>query len=111
MKLLFFVPLFLMFAISCNNSEKKDQTNIAESQTTVKPNDVLVQYYEEGQPKYSQEFINGIKHGDYKHWFKHGNVHTSGQYYMGMRNGTWQWYDEKGSKLLEVNYGNSLARL
>lgn len=111
MKFLFIVPLFLMFALSCGNNEKKDTTGMADNKITVKPNDVLVQYYTEGQPKYSQEFLNGIKHGEYKHWFRQGAVHTSGQYYMGMRNGTWQWYDEKGAKLMEVNYGNSLARL
>jgi len=110
MKYILLIPVIAFMIFSCN-SDKKKETIVSTEDSAVKPNDLLVQYYDEGQPKYSQEFLNGIKHGEYKHWFKQGVVQTSGQYYMGMRNGMWQWYDEKGVKMLEVNYGNSLARL
>jgi antitoxin component YwqK of YwqJK toxin-antitoxin module len=111
MKSLYFLPFLFFILMGC--SEKKTSQDISDNSITsnVQPNDVLVQYYESGQPKYSQEFLNGIRHGDYNHWFKDGKVQSNGKYYMGMRNGTWQWFDEKGSKTLEVNYGNSLARL
>lgn len=110
MKYILLVPVIAFILFSCK-SEKQEEVTQSTEQNQVKPNDVLVQYYGEGLPKYSQEFLNGIKHGTYKHWFKNGVVHTNGQYYMGMRNGTWQWFDEKGAKTLEVNYGNSMARL
>lgn len=111
MKSLYFLPFLLFALIACNENKTTKDVSSATTNEEVKPNDVLVQYYETGQPKYSQEFLNGIKHGSYKHWFKDGKSQSNGQYYMGMRNGTWQWFDEKGSKTLEVNYGNSLARL
>lgn len=110
MKYILLITVIALFLFSCGSEKEKDD-KVKKETTHIKPNDVLVQYYEGGQPKYSQEFLNGIKHGVYKHWCKEGSILTNGQYYMGMRNGTWQWFDEKGNKTLEVNYGGSLARL
>jgi len=58
-----------------------------------------------------QEYLNGIKHGEYKDWFKDGKIRTVGFYKMGMRNGVWNWYDERGIVTLQVKYEKSLAQL
>ena len=58
-----------------------------------------------------QQYLNGIKHGEYKDWFKNGQLRTMGYYDMGMRNGTWKWYGEKGEIALQVKYDKTVAEL
>jgi antitoxin component YwqK of YwqJK toxin-antitoxin module len=108
-----FVPLF--FAISCQTkSDKPKETNTDTStiQTAqIQPNDKEIVYYENGQAQFMQQYLNGIKHGEYKDWYKNGQLRTMGYFDMGMRNGTWQWYGEKGDLTLQVKYDKQVAQL
>ena len=110
-----FLCLPLVYAISCTNQDGNSTENSKDStvtQTTfVHPNDKDVDYYENGQVQYMQQYLNGIKHGEYKDWYKDGQLRTLGNYYMGMRDGVWQWYGEKGEVTLQVKYDKQVAQL
>ena len=114
-----FYSLLLCFPVglllSCNEqsskpaSETADTSNVQTSQ--FQPNDKQVVYYDNGQAQYMQQYLNGIKHGEYKDWFKTGQIRTIGYFNMGMRDGTWKWYDEKGEVTLQVRYDKTVAQL
>lgn len=101
--------------ISCNNqsgepaSNPADTTNLQTFQ--LQPNDKQVVYYDNGQAQFMQQYLNGIKHGEYKDWFKTGQIRTIGFFNMGMRDGIWKWYDEKGEVTLQVRYDKAVAQL
>jgi antitoxin component YwqK of YwqJK toxin-antitoxin module len=71
----------------------------------------MTQYYYDGRPKYSQEYMNGIKHGNYTHWYINVRINSTGSYHMGNRIGKWKWFDEKGNKLMEIDYKIDYKRL
>lgn len=110
---LFCLPVCLI--ISCNNqadkpaSEPADTSKLQTSQ--FQPNDKQVAYYDNGQAQFMQQYLNGIKHGEYKDWFKDGQIKTVGYFNMGMRDGTWKWYDEKGEVTLKLRYDKTVAQL
>ena len=114
-----FYSLLLCFPVglllSCNEqsskpaSETADTSNVQTSQ--FQPNDKQVVYYDNGQAQYMQQYFNGIKHGEYKDWFRTGQLRTIGYFNMGMRDGTWKWYDEKGEVTLQVRYDKTVAQL
>lgn len=105
----------LVYAISCKNQDNKPAESANDSLTTqtafVQPNDKEVEYYENGQVQFMQQYLNGIKHGEYKDWYKNGQIRTLGYFYMGMRDGVWQWYGEKGDVTLQVKYDKQVAQL
>jgi len=102
--------LMLVFCFfSCSETNIKPESQISEF--LVNPNDLMVKYYDNGSIKFSQEFINGIKHGSYEHLYSNGKLQTKGFYNFGYREGVWEWFDEYGKIVLEVNYGKIMARL
>jgi antitoxin component YwqK of YwqJK toxin-antitoxin module len=110
-----FFGLSLVFAFACSNQENKPEnktTDTSEIQTAqIQPNDKEIVYYENGQAQFMQQYLNGIKHGEYKDWYKTGQLRTVGYYNMGTRNGTWQWYGEKGEITLQVRYDKQVAQI
>jgi antitoxin component YwqK of YwqJK toxin-antitoxin module len=115
-KLLFISAVVSVLFTSCGSDKVKtgegDGADSIQAQAmTVQPNDRMVQFYENGQMKYMQQFLNGIKHGEYKDWYKNGQIRTLGFYEMGMRSGLWKWYDEKGEVNLEIKYDKNMASL
>ena len=105
----------LAFLLSCNNQEavpaNENTDSIASQTSEIQPNDKQISYYDNGQAQFMQQYLNGIKHGEYKDWFKNGQLRTMGYYDMGMRNGTWKWYGEKGEIALQVKYDKTVAEL
>ncbi|MBI5539550.1 MAG: hypothetical protein HY951_05790 [Bacteroidia bacterium] len=105
----------LAFVMSCNNQENAtdgSNNDTADLQTAeAQPNDKQISYYDNGQAQFMQQYLNGIKHGEYKDWFKNGQLRTMGYYDMGMRDGTWKWYGEKGEITLQVRYDKQVAEL
>ena len=111
--------LFLCFpwvyAISCKNQDNKPAENSVDTSSIqtahIQPNDKEIEYYENGQVQFMQQYLNGIKHGEYKDWYKNGQLRTVGYFYMGMREGNWQWFGEKGNITLQVKYDKQVAQL
>lgn len=113
--LLLTIGIFLI-GMSCKESTNppKENTVVADTgsaQAEVQPNDQIIQYYENGQIKYMQQFLNGIRHGQYRDWYKTGQVRTDGLFSLGMRTGKWSWFSEKGEVNLQINYDNPIADL
>ncbi len=111
----FLLCLPVCLIVSCNNQGNKPankSTDTSNEQTSqFQPNDKQVVYYNNGQVQFMQQYLNGIKHGEYKDWFKTGQIRTIGYFNMGMRNGTWKWYDEKGEVTLQIRYDKTVAQL
>lgn len=111
----FLLCLPVCFTMSCNNQADKSDSESADTsavQTSqFQPNDKQVVYYDNGQAQFMQQYLNGIKHGEYKDWFKDGQIRTIGYFNMGMRDGTWKWYDEKGEVSLQLRYDKTVAQL
>lgn len=111
--LFFFASLVFSFS-ACNHEcgTKGKEADSTEVQTvTAFPNDKQVTYYENGQPQFLQQYLNGVKHGEYKDWFKSGQLRTMGYFNMGIREGVWQWYGEEGNLVLQVKYDRQMAQL
>lgn len=113
--LAFFLFIPLVFTVSCQNNDSKPKETTEDTTTTqtaqIQPNDKEIVYYENGQAQFMQQYLNGIKHGEYKDWYKNGQIRTMGFYNMGLRDGTWQWYGEKGKLTLQVRYDKQVAQL
>jgi len=115
MRIILLLCLPLIFTLSCKNqdnkpaNESKDTSNVQTAQLL--PNDKQIAYYNNGQIQFMQQYLNGIKHGEYKDWYKNGQLRTIGYYNMGMRDGIWKWYDENGEMTLQVRYDKTIAEL
>lgn len=111
----FFLCIPLVFALSCKNQESKPEEKSIDSTSTqtvqIQPNDKQIIYYDNGQAQFMQQYVNGIKHGEYKDWYKNGQIRTMGFFNMGMRDGTWQWYGEKGELTMQVKYDKQVAQI
>ena len=109
--LAFLLCIPLVITTSCHNKDDKtkdnDSTSVETQVVRIKPNDKKAVNYDNGQVQFTQEYFNEIKHGEYKDWYKNGQLRTVGYYNMGMRDGTWQWYSEIGKVTLQVNYNKS----
>ena len=83
--LLLCLPLAL--TLSCNNQGNAPKEGIADSTETqtaeLQPNDKQISYYDNGQAQFMQQYLNGIKHGEYKDWFKNGQLRTVGYFEIG----------------------------
>jgi TonB family protein len=64
--------------------------------------DILVKttdFYENEQIKrYSFNKLNGEKFGQFKGFFRNGNIEIEGEFLKGRRTGKWEYYDEIGRK-------------
>jgi len=113
--LAFFLFVPLVFSLSCQNKNNKPKVINKDTTTTqtaqIQPNDKKIVYYENGQAQFMQQYLNGVKHGEYKDWYKNGQLRTMGYFNMGMRDRTWQWYNEKGKLTLQVRYDKQVAQL
>ncbi len=110
-KFYFLIALLCLFG--CNNTSPKNNPTDSDSSATaqINANHKEVAYYNDGQIKFVQEYLNGIKHGTYKNWYESGKIRTMGNYYMGFRKGIWSWYSEMGRLDFQVNYDKQVASL
>lgn len=55
---------------------------------------LVVHYYPHGSKEVETEYVHGKKHGDYRTFYKSGNLHGKGQYTEGHENGLFiEYYD------------------
>lgn len=113
MKALMFFSVLLLL-ISCKSEQDDEKViNLDSVQTSeeLRPNYKHVNYYNNRQIKFVQEYYNDIKHGIYKNWYENGSIRTMGLYHFGFRKGIWNWYNEKGKLEFQVNYDKQMANL
>jgi len=65
----------------------------------------VVNFFKNGQIKYSGNYRNSKKFGTWTWYFENGNKSVSGNYNSnGKEDSIWTWYSEGGQKTLERNY-------
>ena len=63
-------------------------------------------YWESGQKKYEEHYVQGMKHGPRSAWYEGGQIRSQGQYINDEEHGTWtEWYPD-GRKMRELNFEN-----
>ena len=60
--------------------------------------------FESGKPWSICEYKNGKKHGKITVWYDNNQIRYTGNYTENQETGTWQYFDESGKLIKEVNY-------
>lgn len=63
-----------------------------------------VQYFENGDVQLVQNYKNDTLHGSFIEYFPGKQIKTKGGYYMGLWDGKWEYYDDKGILVGEGNF-------
>lgn len=61
------------------------------------------QFFKNGKIKSSQQFIDGLDHGNWKFYYLNGTLETDAYFIEGKRNGKWTYFFENGS-VKQVNF-------
>ena len=64
----------------------------------------LIGYYANGEKKYEEDYTGGKKNGQYKHWFKNGEIKTIGQFKNNKRMGVWKWHSKDTKLIYAIDY-------
>lgn len=64
----------------------------------------IVDFYNNGNIKYVENFVKGKKTGKYTNWHKNGRKKAEGSFSNGRRHGVWSWFNEYGEKYYQINY-------
>ncbi|CAM1369310.1 conserved hypothetical protein [Tenacibaculum litopenaei] len=68
------------------------------------PNDLsareFIKKYDDGSTHIEVELKNGLKHGDYKEYYRNGHLKLSGKFKNGELSGTWKAYSKEDEDLL-----------
>jgi uncharacterized protein len=63
-----------------------------------------LQYFENGQIQLEQNYKNDTLNGTFTEYFPGKQIKTKGGYYMGLWDGKWEYYDDKGLLVGEGNF-------
>ena len=53
--------------------------------------------YREGRLRSTQEYLDGLDHGEWIFYFSNGQIQTKGTFEKGKRIGIWSYFNEKGT--------------
>lgn len=62
------------------------------------------EYYPSGEMHYSGEYANGLRDGKWMFWFQNGNKWSEGNFKSGVRNGIARVYHDNGKLFYTGNY-------
>ena len=79
--------------ISEENLNKETIFNIPEIFPTDLTAKEFIKKHTNGKVKFSVELKDGLKHGDYKEYYKNGKLKISGKYSKDVQNGPWRVYN------------------
>lgn len=70
------------------------------------PHGARTLYWENGQKKYEEHYVQGMRHGTRSAWYESGQLRSEGRYVNGGEDGTWtEWYPD-GRKMREIGFDN-----
>lgn len=109
--------LFFTLLLGCTNSTKEEVVEQYESgnkkkvityQINQKSEKKIKEemFYENGQKRYSGEFSNNKKAGEWKFWYKDGTIWSHGFFKDGLRTGPSRVYHENGNLFYSGTYHN-----
>lgn len=99
---------FLVVIFSCNKKEEaivkyyKDGTiNVfCPIDSDSLAHGLVIHYFPQGSKEVETEYVHGKKHGDYRTFYKSGNLHGKGQYTKGHENGCFiEYYDSENADI------------
>lgn len=61
-----------------------------------------------GTPWSMHTYTNDTLNGPYKTWHPNGNLMMEGQYKMGVKEGSWRFFDEQGNVAKVINFVDSI---
>lgn len=64
------------------------------------------QYLDNGKIAFEGDFLNGIENGIHKYYHPNGLPKRRGKYTLGIRDGLWEYLDERGNVRLTIRYEN-----
>lgn len=65
---------------------------------------LVVEYYENGQPKSASDYEDGEKHGLGTTWYRDGSIHREVAYHYGERHGLWMSWSRDEELLFAYTY-------
>lgn len=112
MKKLLLILVVCTFVFACSDDKKSgDEKKENKEESLVIDNDnsnfytgKVVILYKNGNIKYVENYLDGIKQGEYMNCYKTGEKKAEGKFNSGKRAGTWVWYDENGEVSFAINY-------
>jgi len=61
-------------------------------------------YWENGQKRYEEHYVQGMRHGPRSAWYESGQIRSQGQYINDREDGAWtEWYPS-GRKMQELHF-------
>ena len=60
--------------------------------------------YREGHLRSTQEYLDGLDHGEWTFYFSNGQIQTQGTFEKGKRIGIWSYFYENGQLSQEAHY-------
>ena len=88
-KLFFFDEILIKVEFYDDSREKKSEL-IGKF-----PDQLLIEYWENGNTKVVGELFQGRRHGFVRKWFENGNIRAEGEYANGLQEGEWiHWWPE-----------------
>jgi antitoxin component YwqK of YwqJK toxin-antitoxin module len=67
-------------------------------------NGTWVAYYPDGTPWSIGDFKDGLSHGSRTVYHENGEIYYTGQYTNDKRSGHWEFFNNKGEKVKEIDY-------
>ena len=64
--------------------------------------------YRNGHLRSTQEYIDGLDHGEWTFYFNDGQIQTQGTFEKGKRIGVWEYFHENGELKQKSHYKNGL---
>ena len=65
---------------------------------------IFTKKYSNGNPRFSVELKDGLKHGSYKAYYQNGNLKISGKYRKDKQVGTWKAYDINENLIFKTRF-------
>lgn len=64
-------------------------------------------WYKNGELSFEGKYINGLEDGKHVWYYDNGKVREEGKYILGSREGVWKKYDPEGLEAIEITYENN----
>ncbi|MDZ7845578.1 MAG: hypothetical protein U5L96_01675 [Owenweeksia sp.] len=63
-------------------------------------------YLDNGRLKFEGKFENGLPNGVHTFYYPNGQVKRRGKYLLGENDGLWEYFDEKGNRIISIGFEN-----
>ncbi|MDD7887647.1 DUF3352 domain-containing protein [Flavivirga sp. 57AJ16] len=90
--------------ITEENFNKETVFNISEIFPTDLTAKEFVKKHSNGKVNFFVELKDGLKHGDYKEYYRNGKLKISGKYYKDAQNGAWRAYNFNGDLVFKKRF-------